>query len=196
MPLDQTRAEVGQGAGSAVDFKTAAHLPRTLLLCHGLGGSRTRCAPCAAGEALHARPAPLQRRSRCGARRQGGVRWLLPLYSRPWLCTSPALGQAACSHARALSAQGMLLPMHPPGRLLGSSTGSTVPWSRWRGPSLSPGIAPSIWGIPGTLHPRAVVSASRPCLRDGSTPSACFPQGLGQEQTRVDTSGSLREPGE
>lgn len=195
LPVAGTRAEVGQGAGLAVDFKIAPRLPRTLLLCHGLGGSQPHCAPCAAGEALHARPAPLQHHSHCGAGRQGGVRWLLLPHAWPWLCTSPAQGQAACGHLWALSGQGTLLPGHPLGRLLDSSPSSTVPWSRWRGASLSPGIAPSSWRSQGPFTP-----GLWPLLWDNirgtnSTPSACFRQGTGleQEQTRVATSGPPRE---
>lgn len=197
LPVARTRAEVGQGAGSAVDFKIAPLLPRTLLLCHGLGGSWPRCAPCAAGEALHAWPAPLQHRSRCGAGRQGGVLWLLLPHARLWPCTSSAQGQAARGHPRAPSGQGTLIPRHPPGRLLGSSPSGTVPWSRWRGASSSPGIALNSWGVPGTLHPTVAVSALRPCSWDGSTPSACFPQGtgLGQEQTGLATPEPPREGG-
>lgn len=153
LPVARTHAEVGQGAGSAVDFKIAPRLPRTLLLCHGLGGSRPRCAPCAAGEALHAWPAPLQRCSGCGAGRQGGVPWLLLPHAWPWPCTSSAQGQAASGQLWAPSGRGTLIPWHPPGRLLGSSPSSLVPWSRWRGASSSPSIAPTSWGSQGPFTP-------------------------------------------
>jgi len=146
LPVARTRTEVGQGAGSAVDFKIAPHLPRTLLLCHGLGGSQPRCAPCAAGEPLHAWPAPLQSRSRCGARRQGGVCWMLLSHARPWLCTSPTRGQAACGHPWALSSQGHFSPGILQTGCWAPAPGSTVPWSRWRGASPPPGITPSSWG--------------------------------------------------
>lgn len=130
LPVARTRVEVGQRAGSAVDFKIAPHLPRTLLLCHGLGGSWRCCAPCAGGEALHARPAPLQHHSRCRARRQGGVRWLLLPHVWLWPRTSSVQGQAAHSHAWASSGQRTLIPRHPPGGLQGTSPGSMVLWSR------------------------------------------------------------------
>lgn len=136
LPVARTRAEVGQGAGLAVDFKIEPCLPRTLLLCHGLGGSLPHCAPCAAGEVLHTQPAPLQRCSCGGAARQGAACWLCLPHACPWPCTSSAQGQAGCGHPQALSSRGALIPSHPLGRVLGFSR---------RGASPAPGSVPSRW---------------------------------------------------
>lgn len=173
LPVARTRAEVGQGAGSAVDFKIAPCLPRTLLLRHGLGGSWPCCAPCAAGEVLHARPAPLQRCSCCGAGRQGAVCRLRLPHAWPWPCTGSAQGQAACGHPQALSSQGTH-PRSCPGQAAGLQLERSIPIS-WH--------CPQQMSVPGTIHPSGL--CLEPHLWDGTAPSAYFPQGtgLGQEQT-------------
>lgn len=107
MPIARTRTEVEQGAGLAVDFQIEPCLPRTLLLCHGLGGSSPRCAPRAAGEAPHARPAPLWLQLRQG-REAGALSWLCLPHAWPWLCTTSVQGQAACGHHRHCPARGHL----------------------------------------------------------------------------------------
>lgn len=175
-----------------MDFKIAPCLPRTLLLCHGLGGSSPRCAPCAAGEVLHSWPAPLQRCSRCGAGRQGGIHCLLLPHALPWLCTSPARGQTACGHPWALAGQGTLLPRHPPGRLLGSALAAWCPGAGGEEHPYFPALPPAARG------PRDPFTPGQWSLGgDGSTPSASFPQGAGlwQEQREVATSGPPRECG-
>lgn len=146
LPVAQTRAEVGQGAGLAVDFKIAPPSAKDPPTLPGAGWIPAplctlccwRSAACLAGHAPV--PQPLR-----GWEEGRGV-LAAPAARRPWLCTSPAQEQAAGSHPWALSSQGTLLCRHPPGRLLGFSPGGTVPWSRWIGASPSPSITPSSWG--------------------------------------------------
>lgn len=142
LPVARTRAEVGQGAGLAVDFKTVPCLPRTLLLCHRLGGSSPHCAPCAAGEVLHAWPAPLQRCSCGGAARQGEVSWLcLPHASR-----GPAPAQVR-------DKQPVATPRHCAAR---GHLSLVILWAR-------------CWASAGEEHPHLLaLSSADECSRDRS----------------------------
>lgn len=158
LPVARTRAESRPGAGSAVGFKTAPRLPRTLLSSSS-GTGWVDPGPAVHLVLLARRCLPVRLRSstrRCGAGRQGGVCYPHPLHAWP-------RGQGARGHPWVPSGQGTPLP----GKLLPLGISWHCPQLGGSQEPLSPAWWSPIWDHVGEMFSVPPVPASRRARAEG-----------------------------
>lgn len=158
LPVARTRAESRPGAGSAVGFKTAPRLPRTLLSSSS-GTGWVDPGPAVHLVLLARRCLPVRLRSstrRCGAGRQGGVCYPHPLHAWP-------RGQGARGHPWVPSRQGTPLP----GKLLPLGISWHCPQLGGSQEPLSPAWWSPIWDHVGEMFSVPPVPASRRARAEG-----------------------------